>query len=178
MGKMKLITRHPHSLLLFFTVLLVGGVFPSSAKDETGRKLTLLERRPCGPDAIKGPLRYLFFQGCAGADFRPACRRHDLGYDTLGADKTAVDLRFRDELLEESKKSKFPCFARYRARLGYFGVSVVGDCAWNSAQEIARRKASGEDVVIDPPARRPFARWFQSCLSKRISKALVPSITK
>ena len=178
MGKMKLITRHPHSLLLFFTVLLVGGVFPSSAKDETGRKLTLLERRPCGPDAIKGPLRYLFFQGCAGADFRPACRRHDLGYDTLGADKTAVDLRFRDELLEESKKSKFPCFARYRARLGYFGVSVVGDCAWNSAQEIARRKASGEIPEVAPPAPRPFARWFRAKSGARSSEMTVSSIAK
>jgi hypothetical protein len=178
MGKMKLITRHSHSLLLSFAVLLVGGVFPCSAKDETGRKLTLLERRPCGPDGVKGPLRYLFFQGCAGADFRSACRRHDLGYDTLGADKTEVDLKFLDELLEESKKSKFPCFARYRARLGYFGVSVVGDCAWNSAQEIARRKANGEDVVIDPPTRRPFARWFQSCSSKRSPETLAPSITK
>ena len=157
---------------------MVGIAGPCFSKDETGRKLTLLERRPCGPDGIKGPLRLLFFQGCAGADFRSACIRHDLGYDTLGADKAACDRQFLLELLEECKNSKFPRFARYRARLGYLGVSMVGDCAWNSAQEIARRKASGEIPEVAPPAPRPFARWFRAKSGARSSEMTVSSIAK
>ena len=171
-------TRFAPAFLLPLAVFLCGAFFPCSAAGEQGRKLTLLEKRPCGPDCIKGPLRLLLFQGCAGADFRPACIRHDAGYDTCGMDKESCDLQFLHEMLEASKMSKLPGFARHRARMAYFGVKRFGDSAWISAQEIARRKANGEAPQIVPPAPRPFARWFHAGSGARSSDALVPSITK
>lgn len=101
----------------------------------------ILEERPCGPDAIRGPLRYLFFQGCAGADFRDACRRHDACYDTIGSDRRACDRKFLEEMLAECPKSKRPAQARFRAHFAYFGVKVAGKGAWKSAQQLARRLA-------------------------------------
>lgn len=99
----------------------------------------LLEERPCGPDAIRGPFRYLIFQGCAGADFREACRRHDACYDTIGSERRACDRRFLEEMLAECPKSKHPARARFRAHFAYFGVKIAGKGAWKSAQELARK---------------------------------------
>lgn len=142
------------AFLLPFTVLLAGMVFPCSAENETGRKQTIHERRPCGPDCIKGPLRYLFFQGCAGADFRSACVRHDACYDTIGSSQAQCDLNFLNQLLAEAGKSKFPGHARFRAHLSYWAVSVAGRSAWLSAQELAISKANGTYVAPGPdPAR-------------------------
>ncbi|MBL9157590.1 MAG: hypothetical protein JNJ70_08970 [Verrucomicrobiales bacterium] len=99
----------------------------------------ILDERPCGPDSIRGPLRYLFFQGCVGADFREACRRHDACYDTIGSDRRACDKRFLQDMLAECPKSKHPARARYRAHFAYLGVKFGGKGAWKSAQELARK---------------------------------------
>lgn len=101
----------------------------------------ILEERPCGPDSIRGPLRYLLFQGCAGADFREACRRHDACYDTIGSNRRECDRRFLEEMLAECPESKHPLRARYRAHIAYLGVKVAGEGAWKSAQRLARRLA-------------------------------------
>ena len=103
----------------------------------------ILEERPCGPDVMCGPLRYLIFQGCAGADFREACRRHDACYDTIGSDRRACDRRFLEEMLAECPKSRHPARARFRAHLAYVGVKFGGQGAWRSAQKLAR-KLTGE----------------------------------
>lgn len=108
----------------------------------------ILEERPCGPDAIRGPLRYLLFQGCAGADFREACRRHDACYDTIGSNRRECDRRFLEEMLAECPDSKHPLRARYRAHLAYLGVKVAGQGAWKSAQRLARQLAG---LTLDRP---------------------------
>jgi hypothetical protein len=123
--------------VIFLTSLMLG---PGRAEDAPHRP-RILEERPCGPDAIRGPLRYLLFQGCAGADFRDACRRHDACYDTIGSDRRACDRKFLEEMLAECPKSKHPLRARYRAHFAYVGVTIAGKGAWKSAQELARKLA-------------------------------------
>src|SRR5690606_28518600 len=109
---------------LLWSFLLISCVLTTEirASDcaECDKKLSLLERRPCGPDSINGPLRLLFFQGCAGADFRAACRQHDACYDTIGSSQAECDLEFLNLLLAECDKSKFPAHARFRARLAFW----------------------------------------------------------
>ena len=119
---------------------LLAAALPAFSADAPPRP-KILEERPCGPDAIRGPLRFLLFQGCAGADFRDACRRHDACYDTIGSDRNACDRTFLEEMLAECPKSKNPARARYRARFAYLGVKFGGKGAWKSAQELARRLA-------------------------------------
>jgi hypothetical protein len=127
----------PHLAFIFLISLLSG----AGLAEEAPRRPRILDERPCGPDAICGPLRYLLFQGCAGADFRDACRRHDACYDTIGSDRRACDRKFLEEMLAECPKSKHPLRARYRAHFAYFGVKVAGKGAWKSAQELARKLA-------------------------------------
>ncbi len=129
--------RFPPLLLLVFSIL---PVVPALA-DEAPKRPKILEERPCGPDAIRGPLRFLLFQGCAGADFRDACRRHDACYDTIGSNRHACDRTFLEEMLAECPKSKHPFRARYRAHFAYLGVKFGGKGAWKSAQELARKLA-------------------------------------
>jgi len=128
------------SLLLPLGILLWLGVSGDALADQPGRP-PILERRPCGPDAIKGPLRLLLFQGCAGADFRDCCRRHDACYDRIGSDRDTCDRLFLEEILAQCPKSKRPAKARFRARFAYFGVRLAGAGAWRSAQKLAREKA-------------------------------------
>jgi len=120
--------------------LLLALAAPAFAADHPPRP-KILEERPCGPDAIRGPLRHLFFQGCAGADFREACRRHDACYDTIGSDRKACDRVFLEEMLAQCPRSKHPGKARYRARFAYLAVKFGGKGAWASAQELARKLA-------------------------------------
>lgn len=146
-------------LSLFLWSLVLGcGVTAADARAddcaECEKKLSLLERRPCGPDSIKGPLRYLFFQGCAGADFRDACRRHDACYDTIGSCQAECDLEFLNLLLAECDKSKFPARARFLSHLAYWAVSAAGRPSWESAQALAISKAKGTYRAPAPEPRK------------------------
>jgi hypothetical protein len=144
------------SLLLWSLALGCGITAPDARADDCAdceKKLSLLERRPCGPDSIKGPLRYLFFQGCAGADFRAACRQHDACYDTIGSCQIDCDREFLEALLAECHLSKFPAHARFRAYLSYWAVSVAGRPAWRSAQILAISKANGTYTAPAPVSR-------------------------
>lgn len=96
--------------------------------------------RPCGPDSMTGPLRLLVPQGVGGADFRPACRRHDACYDTLGADKTACDRRYLREMECACNQSRHPILCRIVARLMYRATARHGQDAFRSAQQIAAGK--------------------------------------
>lgn len=128
------------SRLLSAVLLLLFILSPGTGWSAEGKpRPKILDERPCGPDAIRGPLRYLLFQGCAGADFKDACRRHDACYDTIGSDRRACDRAFLEEMLAESPKSKHPARARYRAHFAYLGVKFGGKGAWKSAQELARK---------------------------------------
>ena len=93
-----------------------------------------LEKCPCGPSSIKGPIRLLFMQGHRGADFRGPCRKHDYCYDTLGMPKTECDDCFLVDLLATCDDSKNPKMARFKAKLAFWLVQNFGNGAYRSAQ--------------------------------------------
>ncbi|MEQ1841638.1 MAG: hypothetical protein ABL994_14620 [Verrucomicrobiales bacterium] len=96
------------------------------------------ELRPCGPDFLPGPLRFLLFQGCAGSDFRPICRRHDACYETPGSDQRICDRIMLEELKVASRTSKRPMQAMYRAHLAFCAVRACGWISWSAHQKAAR----------------------------------------
>ena len=93
--------------------------------------------RPCGPEAMRGPLRFLIPQGVAGADFRPACRRHDACYDTLGVNRAACDRRYHRAMQCACDQSRHPLFCRFVARVMYKVTSRRGTRAFVRAQSLA-----------------------------------------
>lgn len=100
-----------------------------------------LEKCPCGPDSIRGPIRFLLLQGFRGADFRDACRRHDDCYDRLGENRKCCDDRFLCELLADCENSRQPLRCRRKARMTHWLVDRFGEGAFRSAQRLAASKS-------------------------------------
>ena len=117
---------------LWITLVLAAAVLPGSTARGGG-----LDRRPCGPDSMTGPLRLLVPQGVYGADFRPACRRHDACYDTPGTSKAACDRAYRAEMRSACANSRTPRLCRLVAGLMHRATVRRGDQAFASAQRIA-----------------------------------------
>lgn len=113
-------------------------IIPACAGD------ALLQARPCGPDSLKGPLRFLIPQGVGGADFRPACRAHDACYDSPGADRAACDQRFLQDMLGTCRNSRHPLLCRMTARGMYRATARHGADSFRSAQAIALRTLAAE----------------------------------
>ena len=141
--------RKSLSFLLFLGILLTVPVAPAGEPvlapnpeypSLVEERPSILDERPCGPDCVKGPLRYLFFQGCAGADFRPACVGHDACYDRIDSDKDACVRCFLEEMLAECENSKHPRNARFRAKMAYLAVKFFGKGAWEDAQILSLRQ--------------------------------------
>jgi len=93
--------------------------------------------RPCGPDSMTGPLRLLIPQEFAGADFRPACRRHDACYDTPGMSRAACDRQYLRDMECACNQSKLPRVCRFVARIMSRVTAKRGGKAFRSAQLIA-----------------------------------------
>lgn len=93
-----------------------------------------LERCPCGPSSIRGPIRLLFPQGHKGADFRDACRTHDHGYETYGFPRERSDSTFLADLLAACGDSRRPIKAERKARWMHDLVVRFGDGAYQKAQ--------------------------------------------
>lgn len=90
--------------------------------------------RPCGPDSLRGPMRYLIPQGAAGADFRFACKAHDECYVTPGANRSVCDCQFRDNLLKQCQHSRNPRRCRRVAMMMYRSVRKYGENAFRQSQ--------------------------------------------
>ncbi len=111
-------------LLSVLALLMLGNV--CSAVD--------MAPRPCGPDGMRGPLRYLIPQGVAGADFRPACRRHDACYGVPSVDRNQCDKQFLRDMQCACKDSRHPIRCRITARLMYAATRVGAGEAFERAQ--------------------------------------------
>lgn len=99
------------------TMVLASVAMSGCANDQA-----LLSTRPCGP----GYLDNAFVpQGFVGADFRPACRQHDLCYMN-GRDRKECDLEFRDDMLKACECSDHPTLCRLKACQWYLQVRVLG----------------------------------------------------
>ena len=93
--------------------------------------------RPCGPDSMPRFLRLLVPQGSAGADFKPACRKHDRCYGTCGADRAACDCQFLKDMLCQCQYSRNPCRCQRTAWMMYRAVRNRGENAFAKAQMAA-----------------------------------------
>ena len=105
---------------------------------------TLLQTRPCGPDSVKGPLRWLIPQGAYGADFRAACRAHDACYDTPGASRAACDAAYLRAMFGACEHSRHPALCRMTARAMHRVTVRHGEESFQSAQRIALAKLAVE----------------------------------
>ncbi|WP_153555740.1 hypothetical protein [Roseimaritima sediminicola] len=90
--------------------------------------------RPCGPAAMRGPLRYLIPQGAGGADFRPACRRHDACYTIPGASRQQCDRQFLRDMQCACDNSRHPIRCRITARLMYMATRLGAEDAYELSQ--------------------------------------------
>ena len=129
-------------LFCISSLLLLAFLVPSLQAEEKKRfslpRGPFLENRPCGPDAIRGPIRLLLRQGFRGADFRNACRQHDACYDTVGACQKGCDDRFLRHLKKECQHSRNPRRCERKARRFHWLVDRFGSGAFRSAQDLAR----------------------------------------
>jgi hypothetical protein len=91
------------------------------------------EDRPCGPAGLPPALRRLVPQGYRGADFRPACRKHDRCYGGGGA-KRDCDRQFLRDLQSACESSSRPRACRRRARRMYVAVHLMGRRAYRASQ--------------------------------------------
>lgn len=123
----------PFRLVLLAAVVATGSA--ASARDPAA----FLAARPCGPDSMTGPLRYLIPQGFAGADFRPACRTHDACYLNPNGTRAECEAGYRRDLLASCEQSRFPRLCRAVARFDANMVGRFGDGAYQAAQAKARR---------------------------------------
>lgn len=81
--------------------------------------------RPCGPQNSFGG-NWLFVQTFAGADFRPACARHDACLMSGCTSRKCCDKMFLWELDQACDNSAFPILCRMKARKYYLGVRLFG----------------------------------------------------
>ena len=90
-------------------------------------------RRPCGPNSMPKVLKVLIPQGAAGADFRPACRKHDACYKKgSGISKSQCDCNFLQGMLQACDCSRRPKRCRRRAKFMYWAVDKFGDGAFGN----------------------------------------------
>ena len=119
------------------TALLVCLVYCASGDARAEGKPDLTKTRPCGPDSIKGPLRYLLPQRFIGADFRPACALHDANYGTPYFDKGQADAQFRADTMSACDSSRFKIACRIMAMTMSRLTERYGDAAFQEAQRNA-----------------------------------------
>jgi|APCry1669188970_1035186.scaffolds.fasta_scaffold19893_2 hypothetical protein len=120
-------------------VVLVLFILATGSDAPAGTPESILDARPCGPDSVTGPLRWLIPQGAFGADFRPACRAHDACYDTPFANRSQCDQQFLNGMLQACDHSTHPVLCRRKARLMHRVTSRHGGSSFQSAQAVAMR---------------------------------------
>ena len=119
--------------------IVVLFVLTTASGAHAGTPESILDARPCGPDSVTGPLRWLIPQGAFGADFRPACRGHDACYDTPFANRSQCDQQFLNGMLQACDQSTHPVLCRRKARLMHRMTSRHGASSFQSAQAVALR---------------------------------------
>jgi hypothetical protein len=104
------------------TVALLALTLTACAGDQTCR--------PCGPGYLNNAL---VPQGCAGADFRDACRAHDQCYGT-DCPRECCDQQFYEELCAACECSEHPALCRLRAWHWYVQVRLLGGPGYQQSQ--------------------------------------------
>lgn len=107
----------------------------------------LLEERPCGPDSLTGPIRYLFPQGYGNIDFRPSCRCHDRCYEDPNRTQKECDDKFLQQMQSACEKSGGGIGCRLRARLMYTAVRWFGAGAYADGQRKGAARAANQNCA-------------------------------
>lgn len=81
--------------------------------------------RPCGPEDSFGG-NWWVKQGFGGADYRPACARHDECLASGQHSRYCCDRQFLDDLDAACCNSSNPWLCRLKAREYYLGVRLFG----------------------------------------------------
>ena len=106
--------------------------------------------RPCGPGNPFGCFNKLVPQGAFGADFRPACARHDACYSS-GCDRDECDRQFYRDTCQACQCSRCPLLCRCRAKCMYcmvrlFNCGHKGGCC---------NKGCGQSDCCEPACAAP-----------------------
>ncbi len=102
--------------IVFGAALVLVGTPSTSVADQAN---------PCGPDNMPPALRQLIPQEYHGANFRPACSRHDRCY-VSGPSRRQCDQRFKRDLLKACECSDRPIRCRIVARTMYRATAMFG----------------------------------------------------
>ena len=121
-------------------ILLVTVVFVMTA-DRTASGVEFVDPyatdSPCGPNGSNRLWAKLIPQGWRGADFRPACRVHDVCYTTSATDRKQCDAEFGKSLEASCANSRRPRMCRFVARVMARSVDRYGARAYRQGQQIA-----------------------------------------
>jgi hypothetical protein len=128
-----------------FHALLLTAIFLAVPSPQVLAGESLMERRPCGPDSLRGPLRYLIPQQFRKADFRPSCYEHDRCYEIPGVSKQDCDLRYYKQMCAACRSSKNPNRCLKKAERWYRIIQNNGDRAFQVSQKKANEKSNRKD---------------------------------
>lgn len=114
-------TANRLSVLVFTLSILVA------TASGCANQARFLSACPCGPDWMSEGLRCtLAPQGCAEADFKPACKQHDLDYEIPGKPRKETDDEFLARNLAACECSSAPCLCSLTAYWLYANVRLFG----------------------------------------------------
>ena len=85
---------------------------------------------PCGPRGLEWAVP----QGFAGADFRPACARHDACYSASGVTRGQCDRQFRRDLHRACGHSRCPILCHVTAETMSVVTRLFGGPAYRGSQ--------------------------------------------
>ena len=108
--------------------LIAAAAVLSSAEAFAGGHCT--GNGPCGPRGLEWAIP----QGFAGADFRPACARHDRCYTIPGTSRRVCDNQFHRDLRCACNNSRHPILCRMMANTMGVVTKLFGGPAFRGSQ--------------------------------------------
>lgn len=122
------------SIAAILTLLAI--VSQVSAQDfrskRAAKRAAALAERPCGPADSK--IKKFIPQGWRGAEFKPACRKHDACYVMPGTNRVVCDKQFQQDLLASCANSKRPRQCERVVNLMHKAVDRFGEESFEDAQ--------------------------------------------
>jgi hypothetical protein len=118
----------PTSRYVFATIIFA--TFASLTPADTLADGQCTGNGPCGPRGLEWAVP----QGFAGADFRPACARHDHCYTIPGTSRRVCDNQFHRDLLYACNNSRHPILCRMTAHTMGVVTKLFGGPAFRGSQ--------------------------------------------
>lgn len=112
------------------SILVLGIVWGASGTASGGDFHGCTGDGPCGPVGLEWAIP----QGFAGADFRPACARHDACYSMPGASRRECDRQFSRGLHAACGNSRHPILCHMTAGTMTVMTRLFGGPAFRGSQ--------------------------------------------